>query len=225
MATVLTSATLPYRASEAWIYDAVIAPAVAELRRAIEGEFVASLPPRARVLEVGCGGGQLAIELAQQRPDVTITGVDLSPAQVARARRRARPFARRVEFVTGSAMDLPCEDASFDAVVSIASIKHWPDPLAGLRECVRALRPGGALLVVEADRGCRLDDARRFVGRWRIPAALRPVALMVFRTHVAGQGLDLEDARRLLAALPLIDTLAERVPGTPGLSLRGIRRP
>ncbi len=223
MASVLTSSTLPYRASEAWIYDTVIAPAVAELRGAAEADFVTALPAGARVLEVGSGGGQLAVDLARRRPDVTVTGVDLSPAQVARARRRAATFADRVEFVTGSALELPVEDGRYDAVVSVASIKHWPDPLAGLRECARALRPGGALLVVEADRGCVLDDARRFVARWRMPAALRPVALVLFRTYVAGQGLDLDDARRLLAALPVVDAVAERVPGTPGLLLRGRR--
>jgi ubiquinone/menaquinone biosynthesis C-methylase UbiE len=225
LSSVLTATTLPYRASEAWIYDTVIAPAVAELRAGVQDSFVAELPPGARVLEVGSGGGQLAVDLATRRRDVTIVGVDLSPAQVARAARRAEKagVADRVTFTDGNALELPVDDAAFDAVVSIGSIKHWPDPAQGLRECVRALRPGGRLVVVEVDRSCLLDDARAFVARWRMPAAMRPLALVLFRTFVAGQGLDLDDGRRLLAALPLRDTAVSRVPATPGVLFRGLR--
>jgi ubiquinone/menaquinone biosynthesis C-methylase UbiE len=223
--SVLVANTLPYRASEAWIYDTVIAPAVAELRRGVEDSFVHQLPPGARVLEVGSGGGQLAVDLATRRRDVTLTGIDLSEAQVARATRRAEKagVADRVQLTPGSALDLPVDDAAFDAVVSVGSIKHWPDPARGLAECSRALRPGGTLVVVEVDRGCLLDDARAFVARWRMPAAMRPLGLVLFRTFVAGQGLDLDDGRRLLAALPLRDTSVGRVAGTPGVLFRGVR--
>jgi ubiquinone/menaquinone biosynthesis C-methylase UbiE len=176
------------------------------------------------VLEVGCGGGHLAIDGARRRPDLRITGLDLSAEQVARARRRGRDVAARVGFLEGSALDLPFGDGEFQAAWSVASIKHWPDQRRGLTEMVRVLRPGGALAVVEADRGCRLEDARAFVAHWRVPAPLRPLALMMFRTFVAGQGLDLDDARGHLAALPLDDVRAERMPGAPGLLLAGRKR-
>lgn len=225
ISSVLTATTLPYRASEAWIYDTVIAPAVADLRRGVEDSFVHQLPPGARVLEVGSGGGQLAVDLVSRRRDVTLTGVDLSEAQVARAARRAEKagVAARVTFTQGNALELPVDDAAFDAVVSVGSIKHWPDPARGLAECVRALRPGGRLVIVEVDRGCLLDDARAFVSRWRMPRPMRPLGLVLFRTFVAGQGLDLDDGRRLLAALPLRDLAVERVAGTPGVLFRGVR--
>lgn len=224
MRSVLVANTLPYRASEAWLYDTVIAPAVVDLRRGLE-EHIVQLRPGARVLEVGSGGGQLAVDLATRRRDLTITGVDLSAAQVARAMRRAEKagVGDRVQFVQGDALALPVDDAAFDAVVSVASIKHWPDPARGLAECARALRPGGTLVVVEADRGCRLEDARAFVARWRMPAPVRPLGLVLFRTFVAGQGLDLDDGRRLLAALPLRETSVERIDGTPGVLFRGTR--
>jgi SAM-dependent methyltransferase len=128
-----------------------------------------------------------------------------------------------VQLTPGSALDLPVDDAAFDAVVSVGSIKHWPEPARGLAECTRALRPGGTLVVVEVDRGCLLDDARAFVARWRMPAAMRPLGLVLFRTFVAGQGLDLDDGRRLLAALPLRDPSVGRVAGTPGVLFRGVR--
>src|SRR5688500_9619738 len=208
--SVLAHATTPYRASEAWLFDTIIAPAIGELRRTRVDELLAELPRGARILEVGCGGGQLAVEIAEERPDVSPVGVDLSPAQVARAARRARHLGERARFVQGDAQALAFPDASFDAVVSIGSIKHWPDPRRGLAECARALAPGGHLVVVEVDRGCRHDDARAFVARWRMPRALRPVGLVIFRTFVAGQAIDLDDARALLAGAPLVDATVER---------------
>jgi SAM-dependent methyltransferase len=101
----------------------------------------------------------------------------------------------------------------------VGSIKHWPDPARGLRECLRVLRPGAPLIVAEVDRGCHLDDARAFVARWRMPRLLRPLALVLFRTYVAGQAIDLDDARALLASLPLANPRCERIPRTPGLLL------
>lgn len=217
--------TAPYSAFESYLYDLVAAPAVVALRARVEGALLAGLPPGAALLEVGCGGGQLAAHLATVRPDLRITGLDLSPEQIARARRRTAAVASRVELVVGSALDLPFPASHFDAVLSVASIKHWPDQSRGLAECARVLRPGGALAVVEADRGCRLDDARAFVALMRMPAILRPVTVLFFRTYVAGLGLDLEDARSLAAALPLVAARVERVPGSPGLLIAGTRAP
>jgi SAM-dependent methyltransferase len=216
----------PYSALESYLYDLVIAPAVADLGQSLLGTFVDLLPDRGKVLDVGCGGGQLVCWLAEIRPTAEIVGLDLSQEQVERATRRAseQGISERVRFVQGSALELPFEADCFDAVTSVASIKHWPDQDKGLWECVRVLKPGGWLLVFEADRGCRFEDATRLVRGWRMPRALRPFGLALFRTWVAGQALDLDDARRLTAALPLTEARAERVEGTPGLLLGGRKR-
>jgi ubiquinone/menaquinone biosynthesis C-methylase UbiE len=224
---VLADMSAPYSAVESFVYDRVIAPAVLAMGERIAQELASGVGDDARVLDVGCGGGQLVLDLAARRPGVRVTGLDLSAEQIARAEARAdeRGLGGRARFVRGSALELPFDDASFDVVVSVASIKHWPDQLQGLAECVRVLGPGGRLFVFEADRGCRLDDAAEFVGRWRIPRALRLPALAGFRTWVAGQAIDLDDARALLGRLPeLADTDARRVPGTPALVLEGTKR-
>lgn len=222
---ILTNMTDPYSAAESFLYDAIVAPAVVRMRSAAEERLIDQLPPGAELLEVGSGGGQLARHIAERRPDARITGLDLSPQQVARATRRGRALAERLRFVEGSALDLPFPERSFDAVLSVASIKHWPDQARGMKECVRVLRPGGLLCVVEADRSCHLEDAREFVRHWRLLPAMRPFALMLFRTYVAGQGLDLEDARALLAKLPLEASEAGRIPGAPALIMLGKARP
>jgi ubiquinone/menaquinone biosynthesis C-methylase UbiE len=223
MVAVLRDFTARYHPVESWLYDRVVAPAVLTFAPAFEARLAARARAGGEVLEVGSGGGQLAAWAAGRHPNVRWTGLDLSPEQVARARRRARAWADRVRFVEGSALDLPFADGSFDAVISVASIKHWPDPARGLGECARVLRSGGLLLVAEADRGCRHEDARSFVTRWAVPPPARALALAFFRTFVAGRSLDLDEARALLASLP-VDGTVERVPGTPALLISGTRR-
>jgi ubiquinone/menaquinone biosynthesis C-methylase UbiE len=178
------------------------------------------------VLDVGCGGGQLALALARRRADFRITGIDLSPDQVARAQRRATGPGTEpaVTFREADALRLPFAENAFECVLSVASLKHWPDERRGLEECRRVLSPDGLLIVVEADRGCRIEDAAAFVASWRIPWFLRPIALPLFRTFVAGQSLDLDDARGLLAALDLREARVERTPDLPGLRMIG-RKP
>lgn len=139
------------------------------------------------------------------------------------ARVRARHLGERARFVVGSALDLPFDDGTFDAVLSVASLKHWPERARGLRECARVLRPGGRLAVLEVDRGCTDEAARAFVDTWRIPAFLRPAARLMFRVSVAGPSLDLEEARVLARGLALATHEVRRVPGTPALLLRGQR--
>lgn len=224
--SVIEDISAPYSAAESWLYDRIIAPAVLAMGEHIASELASGVRDDARLLDVGCGGGQLVVDLLRRRPSARAVGLDLSAEQIGRAVRRAREagLGGRVRFVRGSALELPFEDEAFDVVISVASIKHWPDRALGLSECIRVLEPGGSLLVLEADRGCRLEDATAFVRKWRIPAPFRPVALALFRTWVAGQAIDLEEARELLEDSELFDRQARRLDGTPALMLRG-RKP
>lgn len=222
MSGLLNNMTSPYSSAESWIYDAMIAPAVVRFMDRLENGLD-TLDKGSSVLDVGCGGGHVLTALATRRRDLTLRGVDLSAEQVGRANDRLKQFAPNRPVVQGNAMDLPFEDETFDGVYSCASIKHWPDQSLGLAECARVLKPGGRLVVVEADRGCILSDAARFVAEWRIPSLLKPLFLMAFRTYVAGQSIDLDDARRMSELLPLSSCEISRIPGTPGLVIDGIK--
>jgi ubiquinone/menaquinone biosynthesis C-methylase UbiE len=213
-----------YSKLQSWAYDRFLAPAVAQFGSSVFDSMVQLLPQGARVLDVGCGGGQLAVVLAERRQDLLITGIDLSPEQVARAVRRSRSTGRSVRFSEGDAMQLPFCKETFDFVYSVASLKHWPDELRGLLECCRVLAPEGRLIVVEADRGCRLEDAYAFVSCFRIPRLFRPVLLLYFRTFVAGQSIDLDEGREFLRNLGLENTEIERTKDLPGLIMSG-RKP
>ncbi|MBF6196016.1 class I SAM-dependent methyltransferase [Nocardia implantans] len=217
--TVLLDKTKRYNPIDSWFYDNFISDAVREMTPTLFDDIVAQLDDGAQVLDVGCGGGQLAVGLATTGTTLRLTGIDLSPQQVRRARKRGAPLGSRIQFREGSAMDLPFPDAAYDAVISSGSIKHWPNQRKGLSEMIRVLRPGGLLLVIEADRGCTFEDARAFVDRWKLPQPMARACLPFFRTYIAGYGIDLEDGRELVADLPVTDATVRRIAGEPGIQI------
>ncbi len=215
--------TAPYSALESYFYDRVIADAVTGLCAEYVGERLASIPRSGHLLEVGCGGGQLAAWIGSQRKDIRITGLDLSAEQIARAKTRTAALGDRITLVEGSALNLPFKAMQFDAVLSVASIKHWPDPAKGIAECVRVLKPGGSLCIVEVDRACKLEDARRFIEQWHLPKALNPLQLMAFRTFVAGQSFTADEMCNFMSGLPLHKAEVSLTDGLPAFIATGTR--
>src|SRR5918992_4840640 len=111
----------------------------------IAADVAAVAPDGARVLEVGCGPGHLSIRLARQH-GLDVTGLDLDPAMIERARanadRKEDGDEHGPSFLVGDVAALPFPDESFDLVVSTMSMHHWADPTAGMAEIDRVLRPG-----------------------------------------------------------------------------------
>ncbi|HKQ02504.1 MAG TPA: class I SAM-dependent methyltransferase [Actinomycetes bacterium] len=143
---------------DAVLYDALSRLLLGRFRERIAADVAAVAPDEARLLEVGCGPGHLSTRLAQRGFDVT--GLDLDPAMIARARANThRPETgdqRRPEFLVGDVAALAFPDRSFDLVVSTLSMHHWADPAAGLAEIGRVLRPGGRALIWDFRPGARL---------------------------------------------------------------------
>ena len=104
-----------------------------------------------RVLEVAAGTGAVTRHLAADLPAASaIVATDLNPGMIARAREVGA--ARPVEWRTADAMQLPFDDASFDAVVCQFGVMFFPDRGAAFAEARRVLRPGGTFLFNAWDR-------------------------------------------------------------------------
>jgi ubiquinone/menaquinone biosynthesis C-methylase UbiE len=101
---------------------------------------------RGRVLEVAIGTGR---NLPSYPADVTLTGIELSPAMLAIARQRAGSLGRDADLREGDAEHLPFDDASFDTVVCALSLCTIPSPVAAVGEMQRVLHPGGRLLLLD----------------------------------------------------------------------------
>jgi len=153
------------------------------LYRAVARQVLTALPRAGRVLDVGTGPGRLLVQLARQRPDARLVGIDPSRDMAAHAIRHAADagVSGRVDTVVAAAEALPFINDSFDAVVSTLSAHHWADQACAVAEQARVLRPGARLLVVDLRRSATLADllASQFteseVTRPRLPRAIRGV--------------------------------------------------
>jgi demethylmenaquinone methyltransferase/2-methoxy-6-polyprenyl-1,4-benzoquinol methylase len=109
----------------------------------------ASLRPGDRVIDVACGSGKLAAELAiAVGPTGRVIGVDLSPGMIDVAR-RTQPALAQLEFVVANALALPVADGSFDAATIAFGLRNLADYEAGFRELARVVRPGGRVVCLE----------------------------------------------------------------------------
>jgi ubiquinone/menaquinone biosynthesis C-methylase UbiE len=144
---------------DAVVYDTMSRLLLGPLVERIAADVATVAPGGARVLEVGCGPGHLSIRLARHH-GFDVTGLDLDPTMIARARANAdRPGngdQRRPSFLVGDVAALAFPDGSFDLAVSTLSMHHWADPAAGLAEIGRVLRPGARALVWDFRPGVRL---------------------------------------------------------------------
>src|SRR5262245_14294559 len=125
----------------------------------------ASLPGDARIVEIGCGTGQMCLYLA--RADRTVVGADLTRASLALGAAAAARFGLdRVRFIE---TDLRCpglKEGTFDVVYSSGVLHHTPDPRASFAHLVRLARPGGFIILGLYNAFARIPlRLRRFVAK------------------------------------------------------------
>jgi ubiquinone/menaquinone biosynthesis C-methylase UbiE len=104
-----------------------------------------------RVLEIGCGTGNLSLLIKRLHPTTEVVGVDPDDKALSRARRKASRQRLAIQFDHGYAQRLPYKDRSFDRVVSAFMFHHLDTDVkrAALVEVCRALTPEGRLHLVD----------------------------------------------------------------------------
>ncbi|NIM61108.1 MAG: methyltransferase domain-containing protein [Acidobacteria bacterium] len=145
------------------LYDPVVALTTRERhfkKRLLEQ---ASIPTHASVLDLGCGTGTLALEIARTHPTAEVSGLDGDEKMLRMARTKSDAANLRVRFDRGLAQALPYPDASFERVVSTLFFHHLRrrQKSAAAREVFRVLRPGGEFHV--ADWGRPVDRLMRLL--------------------------------------------------------------
>jgi len=136
------------------------------------------------VLDVGCGDGDLAVEL--WRRGATVTGIDASPEMVEAARARAKQEGADISFMVGEAANIPLAPERFDFVVAVTILCFVANAAPVFSEIARVLRPGGVLVIGELGKWSLWAAARRVRawfgsqlwrrGRFRTASELRSLA-------------------------------------------------
>lgn len=127
---------------------------------------LARIQPGEKVLDVGCGTGTLAIEVARRVGRAgRVAGIDPGTQQIARARSKAARRNLSIDFQIGVIEQLAFPDQTFDVVLSTLMMHHLPNSLKsqGLAEIARVLKPGGRLVIADFKRKKeRQGQAARF---------------------------------------------------------------
>ncbi len=167
-----------------------------------------------RLLDVGCGGGLLAMKFAEA--GAMVTGVDLSASSVAAGLRHARREKLQIDFAAARGESLPFADGEFDAVVSSDFLEHVPDLDNVIAEVARVLRPAGLFLYETVNRTLRA----RLVTVWLLE---RVLSLIPKNTHDANMFIKPSELRQVMArhGLKNIETRGIEPEAGPVAALAG----
>jgi SAM-dependent methyltransferase len=106
-----------------------------------------------RILDLGCGTGEITRRLAERYPHATLVGIDILEGNLSLARRDSAAFGERIRYEQGDAFALHFDAASFDLVVCRHMSQAVPDFPLVLAEITRVLKPGGWLHLLSEDYG------------------------------------------------------------------------
>lgn len=168
----------------------------------------------ARILDVGAGVGVVSLSLAKANPDAAVVGIDYALMQVRAANRlKKKEQVLNCSFQQGNAMALPFSEAAFDRVVSVNSIKHWPDPVRGLSEIRRVLRPRGQAFISEADRSASPESLLAFSEKYRAWYIWGAMMRWCLKNIVFGKSYTPAELKAIAGKAGFRDVIVQGAPG------------
>jgi ubiquinone/menaquinone biosynthesis C-methylase UbiE len=178
----------------------------ARLRLAVAWILELDSEPCTHVLDVGCGAGNLALELSGR--GLTVDAVDLRPEMVDLVGRRASALGleHKVSAQVADATSLPFAAASYDVVAALGVLPWVSRPAACLRELARVARPGGHVFVTGMNRlqlSALLDPARNPAAA-PLKRGLRTLGVLAETPHPAATYLSLRETERMVREAGLV---------------------
>jgi ubiquinone/menaquinone biosynthesis C-methylase UbiE len=136
------------------VYNVLSRSAIFQRLYELAAEDILAHQRQGSLLDIGTGPGRLLIKLHRAAPELRLEGIDISPSMVTKARSNIAlaGVASDIEITESTVTRLPFPDGSFDMVVSMLSVHHWKDPVAGLNEVHRVLKDGGLSLHYDVAR-------------------------------------------------------------------------
>ncbi len=151
------------------------------------------------ILDLGCGTGQLTLQLCESFPRATIIGADLSPGMLHKAADRlSGTDAGTARLVLADAQRLPIASGSLDLVTCTESFHWYPDQQAAVDGLYDAMRPGGRLLIVSIATATRLgDDTLRRMSSAAGAPQVRALPPQRLRRLLESSGFEITHQRRI----------------------------
>jgi len=106
----------------------------------------------ARILDMGCGHGRITELIVQRVPDLDIVGVDMTQQLLDNFMAKTGVNGCKIQLLQGDITKLPFPDNAFDAIISSRVFQYVPDPVVGVSEAYRVLKPGGHAVIALPNR-------------------------------------------------------------------------
>lgn len=156
------------------------------------------LAPGSAVLEVAPGPGYFSIELAKLGA-YSITGLDLSHTFVKMAAKNAAKAGVKVEFIQGSASNIPLPKDSFDFLLCRAAFKNFSDPIGALREMRRVLKPGARGVIIDLNHDASPGEVDNAVDGMGLSGFNKVLTKLIFRHFLLKSAYTRQQFEHMLA--------------------------
>ncbi len=156
-------------------------------------------------LDVGCGTGDMALEIIRQAPESRVVGIDPSEGmlEIGKAKVHAAGLDHAIVLQRGDVLDLQFGDDSFDGAITAFCIRNVTDRLRGLQEILRVVRPGGLVIILELTEplGPIMGPLFRIYGNVVMPAVTAVMSSRSAYRYLTDSMADFPEPGEILAVL------------------------